>query len=157
MIDRQLSVENTEKVFQDPTVVSEMEMTALPFTSPLLPCAECPDKERHSCLPVRLQVIAEGSKAGEEKKGSKKEEERKRRRKRKERNRTRPDWATLPDLLLIKIFKYLSIEVRSRKEMYCQRYGRGTNCIQDKIILDFQIQERHYAALACRWWNAAFR
>ena len=134
-----------------------MEMTALPFTSPLLSCEECPaDKEKHSCLLVRLQLEAEGPKA-EEKKGRKRKEERRRRRKRRDRNQTRPDWAKLPDLLLIKIFKYLSIEVRSRKEMCCQRYGRGTNCIQDKIILDFQIQERHFAALACRWWNAAFR
>ena len=94
-----------------------METTALPFTSPLLPCEECPaDKERHSCLPVRLQLEAEGSKA-EEKKGRKKV----RRRRRRERNQTRPDWATLPDLLLIKIFKYLSIEVRSRKELCNQR------------------------------------
>ena len=104
-----------------------MEMTALPFTSPLLPCAECPDKERHSCLPVRLQVKAE------EKKGSKKEERRGRRRKIRERNRTRPDWATLPDLLLIKIFKYLSIEVKPKKELCNQRYGMKTNSIQENL------------------------
>ena len=99
------------QVFQDPSVVKGMEMTALPFTSPLLPCAQCPDKERHSCLPLRLKVEAEGAKAGE-RKGRRKKEER-RRRKRRERNQTRPDWATLPDLLLIKIFKHLSIEVRN--------------------------------------------
>ena len=86
-------------------------MTALPFTSPLLPCAECPEKERHSCLPLRLKVEAEGTKAEERKGRKKKEEERRRRRKRRDRNQTRSDWATLPDLLLIKIFKYLSIEV----------------------------------------------
>ena len=86
-------------------------MTALPFTSPLLPCAECPEKERHSCLPLRLKVEAEGPKAEERKGRKKKEEERRRRRKRRDRNQTRSDWATLPDLLLIRIFKYLSIEV----------------------------------------------
>ena len=102
-------------------------MTASPFTSPLLPCAECPDKERHSCLPVRLQVKAE------EKKGSKKEERRGRRRKIRERNRTRPDWATLPDLLLIKIFKYLSIEVKPKKERCNQRHGMKTNSIQANL------------------------
>ena len=115
-------------------------MTALPFTSPLLACAECPEKERHSCLPLRLKVEAEGPKA-EERKGRKKEEERRRRRQRRDRNQTKPDWATLPDLLLIKIFKYLSIEVRK----YTQN------------ILKLKIQERHYAALSCRWWSAAFR
>ena len=49
--------------------------------------------------------------AGEE---VKKKERRKDRRKRRENNQNRPDWATLPDLLLIKIFKFLSIEVRIR-------------------------------------------
>ena len=86
-------------------------MAALPFTSPLLPCEECPaDEERHSCLPLRLQLEVEGSKA-EEKKGRKRKNELRRKRKRRDRNQTRADWATLPDLLLIKIFKYLSIEV----------------------------------------------
>ena len=125
IVHKQATINSTEKVFRlqvfrDPTVVSGMETTALPFTSPLLPCEECPaDKERHSCLPVRLQLEAEGPKAGE-KKGRKKKEER-RKRKRRDRNQTRPDWAKLPDLLLIKIFKYLSIEVRSRKELCNQR------------------------------------
>ena len=45
---------------------------------------------------------------------AKKKERRKNRRKRRESNQKRPDWATLPDLLLIKIFKFLSIEVRIR-------------------------------------------
>ena len=45
---------------------------------------------------------------------AKKKERRKDRRKRRESNQNRPDWATLPDLLLIKIFKFLSIEVRIR-------------------------------------------
>ena len=102
-------------MLQDLIVVKGMAMTALPFTSPLLPCAECPDKERHSCLPLRLKVEAEEPKA-EERKGRKKKGEKEERRKRRDRNQTKPDWATLPDLLLIKIFKYLSIEVRPKEK-----------------------------------------
>ena len=126
-------------MFQHPTFVRGMEVSALPFTSPLLPCAECPEKERHSCLPLRLKVEAEKPKA-EERKGRKKKEER-RRRQRRDRNQAKPDWATLPDLLLIKIFKYLSIEVRKNTQN----------------ISKLKTQERHYAALSCRWWSAAFR
>ena len=74
---------------------------------------------------------------------AKKKERRKNRRKRRESKQNRPDWATLPDLLLIKIFKFLSIEVRIRM-------STDHNSQQ-------HYQERHHAALACRWWSYAFR
>ena len=91
-----------------------MEITSLPFTSPLLPCAAALCPERHSCLQVRLQV-KDGGLRTEEKKEEKEKKERKR--KRWGGDKLKPDWATLPDLLLIKIFKYLSIEVRKSKGM----------------------------------------
>ena len=98
----------------------------------------CPaEEEIHSCLSARLQ----GESGAEE--DVKKKERRKNRRKRRESNQNRPDWATLPDLLLIKIFKFLSIEVRIRM-------STDHNSQQ-------HYQERHHAALACRWWSYAFR